>query len=65
MPNRRIHCIGELGDNNIDASTTTMTLSSVWLAEVGVGTVSWELLEVFCGGATVAVDHFLRESQWY
>ena len=57
----RIHCIGELGDNNI-VSLNYSDGSVVSVVSGGLGSEQYpkELLEVFCGGATVAVDHFLH-----
>jgi len=57
----RLYCIGRLEDNNVvsidydDGSIASMVSG-------GLGSEAYpkELLEVFCGAATVSVDHFLQ-----
>lgn len=57
----RIHCIGELSDNNvISLNYSEGSIAAVVSGGLGSDQYPKELLEVFCGGATVAVDNFLQ-----
>ncbi len=57
----RVHCLGELSDNNIVAlNYSDGSIATVVSGGLGSDQYPKELLEVFCGGATVAVDNFLQ-----
>jgi predicted dehydrogenase len=57
----RIYCVGGLDDNNIvTLNYNDGTIATIVSGGLGSDQYPKELLEVFCGGATVAVDNFLQ-----
>lgn len=57
----RIYCIGQLADNNVVAlQFHDGSIAAVVSGGLGSERYPKELLEVFCGGVTVAVDNFLQ-----